>query len=73
MHNWPNTHMHTSNRYTHKTGGAYMHTNGGDRRSGPIPHGGAREKGMEVTRRARATIFPTGCKEQENAKQAEEQ
>ena len=32
--------MHTSNRYTHKTGGAYMHTNGGDGRSGPIPHGG---------------------------------
>ena len=50
-----------------------MPTNGGDRRSGPIPHGGAREKGMEVTRRARATIFPTGCKEQENAKQEEEQ
>ena len=50
-----------------------MLMNGEDGRSGPIQYGGAREKGIGVLTGARATIFATGSKQQENAKQEEEQ
>ena len=46
-----------------------MHMDGEDGRSGPIWHGGTREKGVGVPTGARATIFVTGGKQQENAKQ----
>ena len=45
---WPEIHMHTSNKHTHKTRGAYMPTNGGDELSGPIQCGGAGKQGMWV-------------------------
>ena len=45
-----------------------MLMNGEDGRSGQIWYGGAREKGIGVPTGARATIFVTGDKQQENAK-----
>ena len=50
-----------------------MPMNGGDWRSGPIPHGGTREEGMGVPTGAWATIFVTGGKPQENGKKKAEQ
>ena len=41
----PKTYMHVSNKHIHKTGGAWLTTNGGDVSSGLICDGGTREEG----------------------------
>ena len=48
-----------------------MPMNDEDERSGSIKYGGAREKGIWVPTGARATIFVTGGKQQENTKKQE--
>ena len=50
-----------------------MHTNGGDGRSGPIPHRGARGEGMGVPTGGWAAIFATGGKSTKAANQKEQQ
>ena len=40
--------------------------------SGSMQYGGAREEGIRVSTGARATIFDTGVKQQENAKQKDQ-
>ena len=50
-----------------------MLMNGEDDRSGSIQYGWAREKGIGVPTGARATIFATGDRQQENTKKQEEQ
>ena len=65
--------MHTGNKHTHKTGGSGMPMNGGDWRSGPIPHGGTREEGMGVPTGAWATILPRVANGKKTANQKEEQ
>ena len=50
-----------------------MPMNGGDWRSGPIPHGGTREEGMGVPTGAWATILPRVANGKKTANQKEEQ
>ena len=65
--------MHTTNKHTHKTGGSGMRTNGGNGRNGSMCHGVTREEGIGVPTGAWVAIFPTGSKQQENAKKKAEQ
>ena len=65
--------MSTSNKHTHKTGGAWVPINGGDWRSGSIRYGRAREQGLGVSTKARAAMFVKDGKNNETANQKEAQ
>ena len=56
-----------------RPGGASMRMNGRERRSGSMLYWEAREEGIWVPTGTRAAIFATGGKQQENARQEEEQ
>ena len=68
MRKMPKTYMHVSNKHIHKTGGAWLTTNGGDVSSGLVCDGGTREEGYGSVFKGCDVSLCHGREQQDNIK-----